>query len=196
MSENQRAQDSQADSQGEGQAPEPENNDTPQSQADASEVEVEEERIPKSELNKKNKEAQNLRKERNELQRRLEAIDNEKLTEQQKLEKQIEAKDSAISEKDSRIADLETRLRRATFIETIGLPNPRLAWAALNDVSVEVEYAEDGSLTNKRQIVKALKDEFPREFGNGSANGGERAEPSVAQDMNAALRSMRGGSRG
>ncbi len=163
--------------------------DAARSQEDA------DERVPKSELQKKNREAQNLRRERNELQRRLDAYETEKLTEQEKLEKRAQDAENAVGERDAVIEELQTRLRRATFIETIGLPNPRLAWAALNDLAVKAEFDDDGNLANKRQLVKALKDEFPREFGNGSADGGERAEPTVAQDMNSALRALRGGAR-
>jgi len=67
---------------------------------------------------------------------------------------------------------LKERVRRSNFIETIGLPTPRLAYASLNDLSIEVEYDDDYRPKNLEKVRKALKQEFPREFGDGSADGG------------------------
>jgi hypothetical protein len=66
------------------------------------------------------------------------------------------------------------QIRRAAFIEAIKLPSPRLAYASLADAGVEVEWNEDNRPTNLADIRKALKREFPREFGDGSADGGDR----------------------
>jgi vacuolar-type H+-ATPase subunit I/STV1 len=190
------ARGSQAETEGEGR--EPTTEETQQSQADenaAAGQEPREDSVPASEFKaykkKTDAENKNLRRERNELKARLDAIDNEKLSEQEKLDKRREELESGISERDGRIAELEGRLKRSAFIEQIGLPSPRLAWASVSDLGLSAEFDEDMRLTNKKQLAKALKDEFPREFGNGSADGGERADASAAQDMNTVLRSMR-----
>lgn len=193
MAENSVPEDTQAVDDGKGQEPANESQaDTASSfasdESTNTEANADEEQIPKSELNKKNKEAQNLRRERNELQKKLEAYENEKLTEQQKLEKRIEDLQAQLQEKDSKIDEFSSMQRRSTFIESIGLPNPRLAWAALSDLGLAAEYDDNGKLINTNHLRKVLKTEFPREFGPGSANGGEQAavEPNVS--MNDILR--------
>ncbi len=190
MSEDQRAQGTQEAPEGEGQAPEPEEN--PQRSREdedaAPSPEEEEERIPKSELNKKNKEAQNLRRERNELKKRLDAIDNEKLTEQQRLERRIEELEGSLQERDSEIEAHREDRKRFRFVEQINLPSASLAYKALDELPVAAEFDDGGNLTNVNQVRKALRAFDPRVWGNGSADGGERAAPVATVDMNDLLR--------
>lgn len=87
---------------------------------------------------------------------------------------------------------LQTSARRSTFIERINLPSPRLAWASLSDLSVDVEWDENGNPKNLADVRKALKAEFPREFGDGSANGSERGPEPQANDMNSLIRGAAG----
>lgn len=67
---------------------------------------------------------------------------------------------------------LRERIRRAAFIEEIGLPSARLAYASVADLALEVEYDDDDRPTNLDDVRKALKKEFPQVFGDGSADGG------------------------
>lgn len=185
MSEEQQAPQSQADDGGQAQEA------TQNEEVDVSQEETEE-RVPKSELTKRNKEAQQLRRERNDLKQRLDAYESEKLSEQEKRDKRIADLEEELNGRDSRIAELESRARRSTFIESINLADPRLAYASLGEIDVQPEYDESGRITNLEKVRKALKAEFPRQFGNGSADGGERQEPAQATSMNEILRASRG----
>lgn len=77
--------------------------------------------------------------------------------------------------------ELRGRIRRSAFIEQIGLPSPRLAWASLSDLSIDVEYDDDDRPKNLEKIRTALKKEFPREFGDGSADGASHTTGSDTQ---------------
>lgn len=114
--------------------------------------------------------------------------------------REIQDKDKSQSEliaeeRDDLKADnerLRTYVRRAHFIEDIGLPRPRLAWAALQDLSIDVEFNEDEKTSNLPEVRKALRREFPEEFGDRSVNGGETGQGPVGDDMNSRIRAAAG----
>lgn len=191
MSEEQQAPQSQADDGG--QAQEATQNEERAQETQTTETQEEtEESVPKSELTKRNKEAQQLRRERNELKQKLDAHENEKLSEQQQQTKRMEGLESRISEYEDKERGWVEERRRARFAEQIKLPDPYLAYSALSNLDVPAEFDDSGNLVNANAVRKALKSYSPRVWGNGSADGGERGEVPSSNDMNSILRGATG----
>lgn len=67
---------------------------------------------------------------------------------------------------------LTRQVRRAAFIERIGLPNARAAWGYVLDGTVSVDFDDDNRPQKLDAVRKALREEDPSLFGNGSADGG------------------------
>jgi hypothetical protein len=145
-----------------------EQNTNPQAGEESSE-----ERIPKSALNEKNRENAALRKRLKELEANQKQREEAEQTE-------LEHATTRASELEERAQTLEKRVRRASFIESINLPNARAAWAVAQDLGLEMEFDDDDRLANADAMRKALKKEDPRLFGTGSADGGERSPAPVS----------------
>ena len=125
------------------------------------------------------------RKRAQDAEARLKKLEDAGKTQQQKL----------AEERDTLRADnerLRTRVRRSNFIEQIGVSSPRLAWAALQDLSVDVEWDELDRASNLPELRKALKREFPEDFGDRSVNGGETGRAPADSDMNSQIRAAAG----
>lgn len=151
----------------------------PEDPDEASEVaEDEEEVVPRSRYDR-------VEEDNRKLRARLREIDEAGKSEQQKL---AEERDTLRSD----VERLRTRVRRSNFIEKIGVSSPRLAWAALQDLSVAVEWDEKDQASNLPQVRKALKSEFPEDFGDRSINGGETGQAPADSDMNARIRAAAG----
>lgn len=119
--------------------------------------------------------------------KQLKNYERSQQSEKEQLESRIEELTEQLSDYEKKESRWQADRRRNTFIEKVNLPNPRLAYASLAEVGVEVEWDEDDRPTNLPAIRKTLKEEFPREFGTGSADGGRREEdegaPSSMNDM-------------
>lgn len=87
---------------------------------------------------------------------------------------ELQKRDEEISELRTTNEALQRQVRRASFIESIGLPNPRAAWGYVLDGTVEIEWDENNKAKNLEQIRKTLKEEDGALFGNGSADGGTK----------------------
>ena len=141
-----------------------------------------------------------LRASEKELSKQLKALQRENKQFKRGQQSEVEQLQSDLEEAREKIQEFEERdlkrqaaVRRSNFVERIGLPNPRLAYASLAEVGLEVEYDDDDRPTNLKEIRKALKTEFPREFGNGSADGGSREERAGSPtSMNDMIRSQAG----
>jgi hypothetical protein len=129
-----------------------------------------EETIPKSELTKRNKENESLRKRL----RKFEQDEEKRRKEQLSQTEALQEENQTLTE---RLGSLEEQVRRANFERAFGLPDAELAWGMRADLGVEAEYDDDLQVTNMDEIVKVAKKRYPRIWGNGSANGGERSEP-------------------
>lgn len=141
-----------------------------------------------------------LRASEKELSKQLKALQRENKQFKRGQQSEVEQLQSDLEEAREKIQDFEkldlrrqAAVRRSNFIERVGLPNPRLAYASLAEAGLEVEYDDDDRPTNLKEIRKALKTEFPREFGNGSADGGSREERAGSPtSMNDMIRSQAG----
>lgn len=71
---------------------------------------------------------------------------------------------------------LKGQIRRAAFIESIQLPNPRAAWALAQDIGLEVEWDENHRPQGLDEVRKKLREEDPNLFGEGSADGGSTTQ--------------------
>ncbi len=135
-----------------------------------------EELIPKSELNKKNREAQNLRRERNELQKRVDS-----------LEEQLQSRDRREQDQAlTKALGLDTRRAPLAAVKTV-----------LDEAEMSPEYGDGGEVLNGVEMRKYLVSVWPAKFGHGSADGGHRQAPGVAPpSMNEFLREEYKDSRG
>lgn len=98
----------------------------------------------------------------------------------QQLEDSQDAEASAVREENDGLKSenekLKGQIRRAAFIEMIGLKNPRAAWGYVLDGTVEVEYDDNNRPQGIDAIRKKLQEEEPELFGGGSADGGARTQ--------------------
>jgi Rad3-related DNA helicase len=94
----------------------------------------------------------------------------------------------------SRAAFLEDKVKRSNFIEQVGLPNPRAAWAVARDEGLEVEWDDEMRPTNLSKISKELQKIDPALFGSGSADGGAGRAVTATEGngMNALIRGAAG----
>jgi flagellar biosynthesis GTPase FlhF len=179
MDTEQQAQDAQVES--EEQTQEVNEEATPQQEeatpSEEAERQGEEEKVPLSELRKKNREAKNLRDEKKKLEARLKELEDARLGEDEKKDRRLQELEEVLDEYQKKEESWVRERRKSRFIEAINLPSPRLAWNSLADLPIEVEWDEGDRPTNLREVRRALKAEFPREFGDGSADGAERAAP-------------------
>ena len=126
-----------------------------------------------------------LRQENAKYRKRIKEIDDANKTETQRI---TEERDNLRTENEA----MRSRLRRSNFIEKVGVSSPRLAWAALQDLSVAVEWDDKDQASNLPEIRKALKREFPEDFGDRSVNGGETGQAPADSDMNSRIRAAAG----
>lgn len=84
-----------------------------------------------------------------------------------------EERDTLRNENDT----LRRQVRRQHFIEAIGLPNARAAWALAQDIGIEVEWDENDRPQRLTDVRKRLREEDSALFGNGSADGGPKGTP-------------------
>jgi hypothetical protein len=102
------------------------------------------------------------------------------------------------AERDSykeRATRLEDKVKRASFIENVSLPNARAAWAVARDEGLEVEWDDDLRPTNLPKIAKELQKIDPQLFGSGSADAGTdpgRITENGGGGMNALIRGAAG----
>lgn len=71
---------------------------------------------------------------------------------------------------------LKGQIRRAAFIESIQLPNPRAAWALAQDIGLEIEWEDNHRPKGLDEVRKRLREEDPNLFGEGSADGGSTTQ--------------------
>lgn len=113
----------------------------------------------------------------------LKAYEDENTPAEERFANEIESRDKAIAEKDETIASLTRQVRRSSFLETVGLPNPRAAWGYVLDGTVEVEWDDNHKPSNLEAVRKALKTEDATLFGNGSADGGRRGTSATVTNL-------------
>lgn len=136
----------------------------------ASQEEASDDMVPKSELTKKNKEAESLRK-------RLRTFEKEKEEERKKKLSETESLQEENGTLKEQLESLQKQVRRANFERQLNLPDADLAWGMLQDLGLEVSWSDSNTASNIDEIRKVLKKEKPRIWGSGSANGGERNQP-------------------
>lgn len=142
---------------------------------------------------KLDKEAIQLRKERDDLKRKLEEHENAKLSETERLTKELkELKDQQATwlaerrERDARDAVIE-----AASDEKVGARNPRAIYRLIRD---DLEFDESGKVRNLDDALKKAKADYPELFGKatgaaGSVNGGAGGRTGAPPpDMNALIR--------
>ena len=133
-----------------------------------------------------------LRKERDEMTRKLKEFEDAKLSETERLTKELsELKDQQATwlaerrERDTRDAVIE-----AASDEKVGARNPRAIYRLIRD---ELEFDDSGKVRNLDEAIKKAKAEFPELFGKatgaaGSVNGGAGGRNAPPMDMNALVR--------
>lgn len=142
---------------------------------------------------KLDREAIQLRKERDELTRKLKEFEDAKLSETERLTKELkELKDQQATwlaerrERDARDAVIE-----AASDDKVGARNPRAIYRLIRD---DLEFDESGKVRNLDEALKKAKADYPELFGkatgsagsvNGGAGGRNGAPPT---DMNALIR--------
>lgn len=94
-------------------------------------------------------------------------IEEESKTEAEKLQAELQ-------EYQKKEAQWERERSRNAFKEQIGLPNPRLALGAALEAGIEIELDDKGNVQNLNDIRSQLKADNPREFGDGSVDGGAK----------------------
>lgn len=94
-------------------------------------------------------------------------VEEESKTEAEKLQAQLQ-------EYQQKEAQWERERTRNAFKEQIGLPNPRLALGAALEAGIEIELDDKGNVQNLNDIRSQLKADNPREFGDGSVDGGAK----------------------
>ena len=117
-----------------------------------------------------------LRKERDEMTRKLKEFEDAKLSETERLTKELsELKDQQATwlaerrERDTRDAVIE-----AASDEKVGARNPRAIYRLIRD---ELEFDDSGKVRNLDEAIKKAKAEFPELFGKATgaaAHGHER----------------------
>jgi DNA gyrase/topoisomerase IV subunit A len=145
---------------------------------------------------KLDKEAIQLRRERDELARKVKEMEDAKLSDTERLTKErdeLKAKEATWAaerrERDQRDAALD-----ALSSEKVGARNPNRLYRIVKD---DLEFDDKGTLTNLDAVVRQAKAEFPELFGravgSGDGGAGSRQQPG-AFDMNAEIRRrMHGG---
>lgn len=141
---------------------------------------------------KLDKENIQLRKERDEIARKLKEFEDAKLSETERLTKELsELKDQQATwlaerrERDTRDAVIE-----AASDDKVGARNPRAIYRLIRD---DLEFDESGKVRNLDESLKKAKAEYPELFGKatgaaGSVNGGAGGRNAPPQDMNALIR--------
>lgn len=149
--------------------------------------------ISVEEHRKVQREAQNLRKRVADAEAKIQAADNAKLSETERLQKQLkelqDEKASWLAERRDMVA--RDAVAAAAADEKVGARNPRAVYRLVKD---DLQFGEDGQLVNLPEVLKRAKAEFPELFGAavGSANGGSGARAkATGADMNAWLRGDR-----
>lgn len=94
-------------------------------------------------------------------------VEEESKTEAEKLQSQLQ-------EYQQKEAQWERERTRNAFKEQIGLSNPRLALGAALEAGIEIELDDKGNVQNLNDIRSQLKADNPREFGDGSVDGGAK----------------------
>ena len=142
---------------------------------------------------KLDKENLQLRRERDEFAKKLQVLEDAKLSETERLTKELAAlKDQQATwlvekrERDTRDAVIE-----AASDDKVGARNPRAIYRLIRD---DLEFDESGKVRNLDEALKKAKAEYPELFGkatgaagsvNGGAGGRNGAPPT---DMNALIR--------
>lgn len=137
------------------------------------EAQSNEEMVPKSELSKRNKEAESLRKRL----RQFEQAEEKRRKEQLSQTEQLQEENNTLNE---RVSTLTNQVKRYNFERALNLPDADLAWGMLQDLGLEVDWSDEYKANNIDDIRSVLKREKPRIWGNGSANGGEKAEETIS----------------
>lgn len=191
VSEEQRAAESQADASSEGQEPttqeqpQQEESQVDESSADTPQAEGEanKEMVPLSELKKLRKENQTLRNRTKQFEKQEEEKRQAQLSETQ----QLQEENGTLK---SELESLSAQVKRANFAQQFKLPDAELAWGEFADM---VEWTDDNTASNMEDIVKEAKKRYPRVWGNGSSNGGERTEAAMPQGSDFVNSLFRGG---
>lgn len=190
MSEEQRAAESQVDASSEGQEPttqdQPNQDVSPEDATpDTSQAEGEanKEMVPLSELKKLRKENQTLRNRTKQFEKQEEEKRQAQLSETQ----QLQEENGTLKEQ---LDSLSAQVKRANFAQQFKLPDAELAWGEFADM---VEWTDDNTASNIDDIVKEAKKRYPRVWGSGSSNGGERTEAAMPQGSDFVNSLLRGG---
>ena len=138
------------------------------------------------------KEASKAQKELDRLKKEQAKAERQNLSELERLKADLQEKQKEYSELSSKYEQTRTRNQRSSFIESMPFDPriSRIAWAVVQDEGIEAEFDDSDKLTNKKQVVKALKEYDSEQFSTGSADGGKRERDwEGATDMNQVIRS-------
>jgi hypothetical protein len=163
--------------------------------------EASDEVVPKSELSKKNREAQNLRRERNTLREQVSKLEAERDEAQKNLENGETIKDKRIAELEAELGSVRNARRDEKLAAGLSLDTRRMdvgtVKAVLREHEISPIYGEGDELLNGPELRNFLARAWREKFGYGSSDGGHRSPPPVIEPtMSEKLRSEYRASRG
>ncbi len=144
----------------------------------------------RDQLTQANREAAKSRKERKTLEDRIQALEGEKLSDQDKLERRATDAEQGLTAAQATIKTLQVRLAVAELAGTVGIVDAEAA-VALLDTSA-VTFGDDG-VPDRKEIEQELRDLAKRKpylVRHGSAGGGDGNSDTGGDvvDMNALIR--------
>jgi hypothetical protein len=140
---------------------------------------------------KLDKENLQLRRERDDLAKKLKAREDAELSETDRLQKRAKELEDSNTALRSQIRDRDARDAVTIAARKLGALDPSAAYRLVRD---ELEFDEKtGEILDVEKALKKAKAEFPTLFGRaaGSADGGSGSRQGAAADMNAWLRGGR-----
>ncbi len=168
---------------GEGEKPEAATTQISRSSDD--QPEAADELVPKSELQKKNRENQNLRKDRNSLREQVAKLEAERSEAHEKLENGETIKDKRIAELEAELGSVRSARRDEKLAAGLSLDTRRAdvgtVKAVLREHEVEPVWGDDDELLNGPELRNFLARVWREKFSFGSSDGGHRSPPPVSQ---------------
>lgn len=146
------------------------------------------------------RQARQMQGQLSELQTRLQQYEERDQTEQQRVQQELANERQQREQLQKEIGTYQKEIRRSKFINQVSSSLPidlaRLAYNAQGDVGVELQWDDGNNPKNLDAYLEAVRKQYPKVMGLGSANGGvHEEERPVEADMNRLMRSQLGHAR-
>lgn len=157
------------------------------------------ESISLEEAKKLRKEAQQLRRERDDAQKKLKEADDAKLSETERLQKQVKDLETEKTRWDTERRERDAREEVLSVLtdekqdNKYRAKNARAVYKLIKD---DIEFSDKGEIANLSDLLKKAKADYPELFGvktASSVNGGDGSQGQPATtDMNTIIRQQAG----